>query len=469
MKRFHRIAATLIAFAENHFRFAEVVPQPFQGSWPFFDRLPRVARSGPDWHPRNPGLIDGIPSGYSGQPEITFGSYAKRSSEDGSAVAELGIGGRLCERSRMTIRLIRALLAVLLVAMPSSFAADRAATRGVAVGAIRWDAWHGDASEVGRAVQKSLAPKRWQERLPFFAEVAKDGAVTIAGDTDAVMTREIAYAQAAGLEYWAFLAYDAESPMSRALKRYLANPACANMHFCMIVDAGHWRPGNFEAEAARCAELMARPNYQTVLHGRPLFYVLNLALESNEAAWAQAGGFRKAVEGLRTAARARGLPEPYCVAMLPWPDKAKAFAEASGCDAISAYAVQAGGKGTPFADLTAYVEDFWKRSLETGAKVVPLAMTGWDRRPRVENPVFWEHNEGWGADMERFYQGAKPAEIGNHVRKAVEWTRAHPTCAEAQAVIIYAWNEHDEGGWLCPTRGEGDARIQAVGSALAQP
>ena len=369
----------------------------------------------------------------------------------------------------MTIRFIHTLLAWLLIATPSSPASERAATRGVAVGAIRWDAWHGDASEIGRAVQKSLSPKHWQWRLPFFAEVAPDGVVKIDSDSDAVMTREIAYAQAAGLDYWAFCAYGAEDPMSRALNRYLANPARDKVRFCMIGDASHWRPNNIEPEAARFADLMARPNYQTVLNRRPLFYILNMALESNETAWAKAGGFRKAVEALRAAARARRLPEPYCVAMVPWPDKAKAFAETSGCDAISAYAVQAGGKDAPFADLTTYVEDFWKRSMDTGAKVVPLAMTGWDRRPRIERSVFWEHNEGWGADIERFYHQAKPAEIGNHVRKAVEWTRSHPTNAEAQAVIIYAWNEHDEGGWLCPTRGEGDARVQATGSALAQP
>jgi hypothetical protein len=369
----------------------------------------------------------------------------------------------------MSPRLRQALLAWLFIVVPSSPAAERDPAHRVAVGAIRWDAWHGEASEIGQAVQKSLSPKHWQWRLPFFATLAPEGTVTIAGDSEAVMTREIAYAQAAGLDYWAFCAYGAGSPMSRALNRYLANPARDQVRFCMIGDASHWKPDTFPAEAARLADLMARPNYQTVLNQRPLFYLLNLAQETNDKAWENAGGLRQAVEMLRAAARSRGLPEPYCVAMIPWPDKAKAFADASGCDAISAYAVQAGGKAAPFADLTRYVEDFWKRSMDTGAQIVPLAMTGWDRRPRIENPVFWEHNEGWGADQERFYQAATPAEIGRHIRTAVDWTRAHPANAEAQAVIIYAWNEHDEGGWLCPTWGEGDARVRATGSALAQP
>ena len=29
------------------------------------------------------------------------------------------------------------------------------------VGAIRWDAWHGDASEVGLIVEQTLAPEHW--------------------------------------------------------------------------------------------------------------------------------------------------------------------------------------------------------------------------------------------------------------------------------------------------------------------
>lgn len=361
------------------------------------------------------------------------------------------------------------MLASLLIGLSRGSALAQNAEHSVAVGAIRWDAWHGELSDIGRAVQNSLAPKHWQWRLPFFAQLTPEGDVRIAGDSDEVMTREISCAQAAGVDYWAFCAYGEQSPMSLGLKRYLKNPDRKKVRFCMIGDASHWKPSTFTSEAERFGELMAQPNYQRVLNGRPLFYILNLSMESSEAAWADAGGFRKAVEALRAAARSRGSAEPYCVAMIPWPDRAKAFAEASGCDAISAYAVQGGGKGVPYAELTNYVEDFWKRSAATGAQVIPLAMSGWDRRPRVEHPVFWEQNHSWNAEIERFYQSPKPEEIAGHVRHAVTWTRNHWSNAKAQSVIIYAWNEHDEGGWLCPTLGEGDARIRALGSALTHP
>ena len=45
-----------------------------------------------------------------------------------------------------------------------------------------------------------------------------------------------------------------------------------------------------------------------------------------------------------------------------------------------------------------------------------------------------------------------PDEIAAHVRAAIAWTQANRDLNPANAVLIYAWNEHDEGGWLQPTR-----------------
>jgi len=73
------------------------------------------------------------------------------------------------------------------------------------VGAIRWDAWHGPASNVGLTVEKTLAPARWHYRLPFFGKAVGENAVEARGDTQEIMDREIEYAHAAGLDYWAFV------------------------------------------------------------------------------------------------------------------------------------------------------------------------------------------------------------------------------------------------------------------------
>ncbi len=43
--------------------------------------------------------------------------------------------------------------------------------------------------------------------------------------------------------------------------------------------------------------------------------------------------------------------------------------------------------------------------------------------------------------------------------------RLPPGC-RGNAVIIYAWNEFDEGGWLCPTLYGGTERLDAIREIL---
>ena len=68
---------------------------------------------------------------------------------------------------------------------------------------------------------------------------------------------------------------------------------------------------------------------------------------------------------------------------------------------------------------------------------------------------------------------------------ALQFTKTNPKRARANTVIGYAWNEHDEGGWLCPTikvdsketgtplkNADGtfqidDARVKALGKLMA--
>jgi hypothetical protein len=50
----------------------------------------------------------------------------------------------------------------------------------------------------------------------------------------------------------------------------------------------------------------------------------------------------------------------------------------------------------------------------------------------------------------------------------LDWVAAHRGLAEASAVLIYAWNEFDEGGWLAPGLTDGAARLEAIGSVLRQ-
>jgi len=148
------------------------------------------------------------------------------------------------------------------------------------------------------------------------------------------------------------------------------------------------------------------------------------------------------------------------------PQQGKKWAEALGCDAISSYVAGLGKGVIPYARMVENLEHFWEECRRTGAQVVPIVVTGWDPRPRVEKPMPWGSPYGsHDGEVDRS-EPATPAAIADHLRRGLRWLETHRHAAPAQAAIIYAWNEFDEGGWLAPTLSEGTARLDAVAGVL---
>lgn len=306
--------------------------------------------------------------------------------------------------------------------------------------------------------------------MPFFGRAISNTEVAIDGASQDVMDREIAYASAAGLDYWAFVTYEPDNPMSLGLKHYLSSAHRSDIHFCLITESGLWGSrDNYRDRIRRFVHLMGEGSYQTVLAGRPLLYLGFIEDDGVQKRWGGIAGFRIAVDELRSMAGERGLGNPYIVIMDFSPDRANRLREQLGADAIGCYAAQGGEIAAPYDNLTAYAERFWERSTSTGAEVVPLVMSGWDRRPRVEHPVPWETWQQPGAGLEKYYEPPAPEALAAHLRRALEWIRRAPDSAPANAALIYAWNENDEGGWLVPTLGEGGARLDAIQGVLKQP
>jgi hypothetical protein len=142
-----------------------------------------------------------------------------------------------------------------------------------------------------------------------------------------------------------------------------------------------------------------------------------------------------------------------------------------GFDAISSYSMCVDAqtfekKEYPYSRLAKINRDFWEACKGTGKEVIPIVNTGWDVRPR------W-----WDDDLMKLYQGGHqpwftqptPSELASHLRDAIEWNRRNSKAAKANTVLIYAWNETDEGGWLHPTIAEGTARLDAIKDVLRKP
>lgn len=355
-------------------------------------------------------------------------------------------------RLRRIFPAVPRLLATFLLLPFSLLAAERPT-----VGAIRWDAWSGGG--VTAQVEQTLSPAQHRFRLPWFAQVDAAGRAHIDASADGIMEQEITYAKAAGLDYWAFLTYPEADAMSSALARYLRSPRRAELGFCLIlhqtlsVAADRW-----PAERDRALKLLREPGYQKVA-GRPLVYAFDLKTEHPT--------IKQRFAELRTNAKNAGL-DPYFVYMGWSPARDYKAHAAEGFAAVSAYA-------HPSAEpvFSKYVEAFerhaWANALATKTPYVPLVTTGWDKRPRQDHPVSWEKNAAY-ADQKTFPATATPAELASHLGRAVAFVKAHPDVCPANTIIMYAWNEHDEGGWLCPTwthSGQPDtSRLDAIRTVL---
>jgi hypothetical protein len=339
----------------------------------------------------------------------------------------------------------------------------------VAVGAIRWDAWQAPGSVPTEAVRRALTPPAWQHRLPFFARIAPDGSVAIDGGNAATMQAEIALARRAGLAFWAFLGYPRDSSMSVGLKLYLASPDRQGLRFCIASEVVQWgfsRDGVSDT-AAWHLELFGHPDYQRVAGGRPLYFLGFLSDALIVERWGGIDGLRAAVDRFRARSVAAGHGNPYIVLMAR-PEDAARWVLLLGADAASAYAIAGSEPAAPYAALTRLVERRWDDYAAAGLAVLPLVMSGWDRRPRIENPVPWERWQRAGAGMDLFYAAPTPAELAAHLRRALDWVEARPQLAPARAALIYAWNENDEGGWLVPTLPFDDSRIEALRRVLCR-
>jgi hypothetical protein len=356
-----------------------------------------------------------------------------------------------------------------LVLLLGSLAATVAADEPPIVGAIRWDGWYGEGGVV-KAVEASLGPPKYHFRLPWFARVRSEGKVSINGDSQAIMEQEIAYAAQAGLNYWAFLDYLDEAPgMSIGLNRYLAAKDKKGIRYCLVEEGARLDKAGTKAWS-RLVEHFRHPDYQTVLDGRPLLCLFAKTQTHGKAEW----------DELKRQSIAAGLKAPYLV-LLGW--EAEKDREALGFDAVSEYACSGKGYTTDpetYARLTSHhvKEKLWAKWKRERTPCISFATAGWDTRPRQEHPPSWcswvkaTNDPTPPAQQKPLIDAttATPDEIATHLRDAIAWTQANRDLNPANTILLYAWNEHDEGGWLQPTLGadgKPDAsRIETVGKVL---
>lgn len=358
------------------------------------------------------------------------------------------------------------------------------------VGAIRWDAWYGNVPDSslpdpasrpgmesakipgpnpGGEAARNLKPQRWEYRRPFFSREDDHGnLLEINGNRQEVMDQEIEYAAEAGLDFWAFTVYPEDCPLSWCLKKYLSSTQKEKIKFCffLVCNSSYGRFVDDPAMQEYVLRSITEPTYLKVQGNRPVLY---LGFVNDEIDQKLSGGFWR---DFCAKVESRGLGKPYVIAARGrTPSFLKKYIQKIGADAVGNYCITDGkAEGVPYQRITDLSEQWLKDCRKAGLNVSPLCMAGWDRRPRFMNPTSWEKWHKKGEFMERYIQRGTPEEIASHIGRNVDFLKKSPNPDGVNLVLIYAWNECDEGGWIIPTipapRGEGSARLDAIRKIL---
>lgn len=335
----------------------------------------------------------------------------------------------------------------------------------ITVGAVRWDYGWGTFGGMSTAGANTAwdyqfniveygnrLNTKWISRWPFFVNTNANAVHPIA-NSQMSMDSEISYANSAGLTYWAFLYYGvAGSGADSGLDLYESSTLSTKPKFALILE---WRPSiDLPANRDNIVGKMRSPTYFKLANGRPLLY---LSSGEPNTVWDTAGAKAHLDDIISRYSAANGGVMPAVVYLSYRTTRPSLLApDACGTYATTDYVPYGSNADAAAAPALGYVSlvssanahrDSW-----VGCNPIATVMSGWDPSPR------WV---GFPSGYGGFNPGNPPGprylpptakQLNNHMYDALQWANSQPG-SSLRTVLIYAWNEMDEGGWIVPTYG----------------
>lgn len=305
------------------------------------------------------------------------------------------------------------------------------------LGAIRWDAWYGSIADndPGFQVQRSLSPSEFHFRAPFFARVTEENKISVPEYTQETFDREMEYAIDAGIDYFAYVWYGNPGHEGLSLARtfHTVSKYRSEVKMCACLDSNAIRK-DYAREGI--SALFKTDFYKKVFDNRPLVYFFGLSRDYE--------GIKEDIKFYKDYCIKENMPLPFFVIM----DFSAEECERVGGDAISNYCIW-GSDGMSFKAMHERAVNQWESlnnsCVEKGLQYIPTVTSGWSNLPRHKNPVTWIKG-----DLSRSYaQYATGEDVLNQVNAVKDFLKEK--AIPVNSAIVYAWNEHDEGGWICPT------------------
>lgn len=332
--------------------------------------------------------------------------------------------------------------------------------KNVKVGAYFFDGWS------GRNRHADNPDEPWAENAPshltrrFVEEFShREPVWGWRADSQEIVERQIDLAADHGIDFFLFCWYwrDSKGPinpdaiekvsMHTQLNMYLKAKNKQKLQFGLLV-ANHGGSEIIGADnwekAAQYWMKYFKDEQHVTLDGKPLVVIFN-----------SSGIDAESMERMQKVARDNGFPG-LAIAGCGNPT-AEGFTHRTHYNIVPGYA--AGSEEHKYSELVEAHKKRWVGKPEL--PYIPEITVGWDKRP-WEGPNGLNQDEGW------YYPDRTPEQFGQFVKDAITWMDENPEQTTAdRMILLYAWNENGEGGYLVPTKGDPDGEyLKALREAL---
>lgn len=353
-----------------------------------------------------------------------------------------------------------AVIGISLLSLAVSGADNKEPKAKAMVGAYYFDGWAGKnrfANDPQQPWAKNAPSHLTKRMLQEFSE--REPIWGWRDDSLEIMEKQIDLAADNGIDFFLFCWYwsDDKKPINTkrimedskhtCLDLFLKAKNNHRMKFALLVanHAGHEITGteNWKQAGEFWMPYLKHKQHVTV-GGKPLIVIFNAKGSDKDGFAAMQESAKKAgLTGLALAGCSGGSPELYT--------------HRTHYNINLGYT--AGAEQHTYTELIAGNVAQWRGTPEQ--PYMPIITAGWDKRP-------WEGPDGLNQKPGWFYPDRKPEQLAEFMRKAIEWMDKHPEQTTAERIVlIYAWNEFGEGGYIAPTKGDPDGQyLKALKSVL---
>lgn len=297
------------------------------------------------------------------------------------------------------------------------------------IGVVNWDGALTDDTYVGKYTINSLSHPNHINRLPYFTKKDENGSYYFADRTQAEYDEELTLAADAGIDFFMYCWYpegkETLAALNRARHLYQSSEVNRRIKMCAILVT----PQSYSEKDIDLLTDAMLEDYYEKKDGRPLVFFF--------------GGYKpNSFSAIRERASKKGLT-PYIVFMNNGPESENG--DYSEADAVSAYASEVRNVETyeQVADQTLVQNENRKKY---GVPILPMLSAGWNPQPRIDRPVPWYKYK------ETSYA---PHPTGDQMEAATldlfRWMEENKEYVDEDYFVTFAWNEFEEGGYLCPT------------------